>query len=396
MSIGVFYIFRLAHMILNDYLYAILVSFFLFTSTVFNYYSFNYLPDSPALGFVFIGWFLVFNFRLENKKRALFMGFFFLTLGGLIKVTSLVNLLAIVLFFIFSVFDNKRFLPNKKEKQVILYGLIGVLIVILWNIYVLYYNNLYSSFQFNTIAKPIWSLSLERVGVVWDHVVNYWYADYFAHSSFRVLLGMAVLQIVFFKKSNYTLSMIILILFIGNLIYFILFYSQFQDHDYYFMIFFPFFILVLINGIKTLQNVITKPLLHVFIKLVLLIVFVAGANYSKIKLSNRYENGLTGYSKTSFLIQENRVGIQRLNLKKDAKFIVVPDLCPNGGLFFLDKMGWNIASPEDLSVDNLRFYKNSGAEYLLLADDEQVVDLWGNIGDLIFKGKGISIYKISR
>ena len=65
-------------------------------------------------------------------------------------------------------------------------------------------------------------------------------------------------------------------------------------------------------------------------------------------------------------------------------------------MFFLDKMGWNIANPEDLSVDNLRFYKNSGAEYLLLADDEQVVDLWGNIGDLIFKGKGISIYKISR
>ena len=63
-SLGVFSVFRLSHLLLKDYAYAILIALFLFTSTVFNYYAFNYLPDAPALGFTLIGWFLVFKFLL--------------------------------------------------------------------------------------------------------------------------------------------------------------------------------------------------------------------------------------------------------------------------------------------------------------------------------------------
>ena len=51
---GLFYVYRLSYLILKDYVYSILIALFLCTSTVFNFYAFNYLPDAPALGFVFV------------------------------------------------------------------------------------------------------------------------------------------------------------------------------------------------------------------------------------------------------------------------------------------------------------------------------------------------------
>ena len=51
--IGVYCVYKVSYYILKDYVYAFLISLFLMTSTVFNYYSFNYLPDPSALAFVF-------------------------------------------------------------------------------------------------------------------------------------------------------------------------------------------------------------------------------------------------------------------------------------------------------------------------------------------------------
>jgi hypothetical protein len=282
-----------------------------------------------------------------------------------------------------------------------------------------YYNALYDSTSFNIKAAPIWNLSLADISVVWDHIVNYWSSRYFAHSSFHLLFIILLFQIIFFKKSNYKLSMILLILFFGTLAYFILFYAQFKDHDYYFMPFLPFIILILINGIKTLQNIIIKPYFHIFIKLTLLIIVIVGVNYSKMKLNNnnaprnffkkeywsqfssidKQQSSLVpdDYSRISFLIKENIEEIKKLEIKKDAKFVIAPDLCQNGGLFVLDRMGWNITHLEYLTVNKINSYKSSGAEYLLLAtDEEKVIDIGRATGHLVFKGEGISIFNISR
>ena len=51
---GIFFIFKLAFQIIQDYFYAVLISLFIFTSTVLNYYSFNFFPDVAALGFTLI------------------------------------------------------------------------------------------------------------------------------------------------------------------------------------------------------------------------------------------------------------------------------------------------------------------------------------------------------
>ena len=394
---GVFYIFRMAYQLLKDYFYAALISLFLFTSTVFNYYSFNYLPDAGALGFVFIGWSLFFRYQGNHKKKTLLLSFLFFTLGSLIKVTYLINPLAVMVFSAYALlFHKKNLMTKSRAKNTIIYGIIGVALVILWNVYMIYYNALNNATYFNTTANPIWALTKENIAVVWDYISNYWYSKYFAESAFHLLLIVLMLQIVFLKKSDPKVSLPAVVLFFGSIVYFVLFYAQFKHHDYYFMAFFPLVILVLVNGIRTLQNISKKPLLHLAVKLVFLTIVIVSINYSRMKLSDRYTHGYDDFSRIGFLIEENANGIKYLNIPEDAMFIVAPDYCPNGGLLFLDRMGWNIGPVEKITSGRIQHYNKLGATYLLLAtDEEEVLAVGDATGELIFDGKGLRIFQLN-
>lgn len=73
-------------------------------------------------------------------------------------------------------------------------------------------------------------------------------------------------SLIFIKKSNYNISLINSLLFLGCLCFSILFYAQFIDHDYYFLICIPFITLTLINGMKTLININLSEKYHRFFK----------------------------------------------------------------------------------------------------------------------------------
>ncbi|HQQ13045.1 MAG TPA: hypothetical protein PK855_07775, partial [Bacteroidales bacterium] len=219
---------------------------------------------------------------------------------------------------------------------------------------------------------------------------------YFAQSSFHLLFVIIFLQFVFVKKSNFTLSFLTLLLLLGSLSYFILFYSQFRDHDYYFLAFMPLVVMFLINGVNILRNITANKYVHIAAKTVLSIVIIAGINYSRMKLTDRNEIASDMFTKIGFLIQENEKGIEKLNLPLDAKFVVAPDLTPNGGLFFLNRMGWNIEKAEDITFAKIKSFKDLGADFLLIDDSSisQTADLEA-FGKLIFKGKGIEIYSLN-
>ena len=396
-SLGVFSVFRLSYLLLKDYVYAVLISLFLFTSTVFNYYSFNYLPDAPALGFTLIGWFLVFQFLNSEKEKHLIGGFVLFTLGSLIKVTYSINPLSIILIALFSLCFKKHNLISKiKSKRIITCGVLALILVFIWNFYVLYYNEIYDSNSFNTTARPIWDMSNERIAVVWDHVLNHWNYQYFAHFSLYFIYVAIFFSIISLKKSSVQLSMLTLILFVGSACYFFLFYALFKHHDYYFLTFFPFIVFIIINGLKNFQNITNRAYLHYLVKLFLVIAIFKGINYSSNKLASRYQKTSDKYVQASVLIQKNMDLIQNLNLPKNSKFIIGPDLCQNGGLYFLDKMGWNIAKEEDLVIDKINDYKNIGADYLLINSNEHDFLNTDNIdAQLILDGNGIEIFKLS-
>ncbi len=392
--LGVFCIYKLALLLLKNKIYAFLAGLIVFTSTVFNYYAFNFLPDIPALGFILAGWYFFYRYLNDEKKSSLILMFVFFTLGSLIKVTYLINPLTIIAFCISSLFFKRNIIVSN-SKKIIWTGTISALLVILWNFYIIYYNTINESTSFNTKALPIWVMTKEKIDFVWELMTNYWYKQYFPKSTFHLFYVIFFLQIILIKKVNKKNSLLIIILFFANLSYLLLFYSQFRDHDYYFLAFFPLFLLVLINGIKTIQNVTSRRFIHYIIQAVILVIIIGGIKDSRIRVYKRFDKKMDMYSKTGLIIYENKDEINKLNLSVDSKFIVAPDLCQNGGLFFLDRKGWNL--PEDhISIEKINNLKNKGANYLLLAtEDRNIVSKGDSTGILIFEGKEIYIFKLS-
>ncbi len=393
---GIFLIYKMSDLIIKDKAFSILIALLLFTSTVFNYYSLNYLPDSGAFGFIMIGWYFFFSYYFNKKQNSLYTAFVFFTLGSLIKVTYLINPLSV--FFLYLVMPLLKNGRNKKKSfnyPLIFSGLISVIAVAAWNIYMISYNKTYESISFNTTAMPIWNISREEVAIVWDHLTNYWYRSYFARPVFYLLFASVAFQILFFKKSDRFLSLLTIILFAGNLAFFILFYSQFKDHDYYFITFFPLIILLFVNAFKTLKNLKPTRTVNIIIKSIVFIIIAWGINYSGKKLRARYDAAMDDYSRTGLIIQANKPNLDSLGIPTDAKFIVAPDLTQNGGLLMLNRTGWNIERPEEVKPGRIDYFHAQGADFLLLvSDDESLLETGYECGELVYRGDGLSLFRL--
>lgn len=390
---GLFYVYRLAHFILKDYFSAVLTALFLCTSSVYNFYAFNYLPDAPALGFTFIGWFYGFQFLAHDQKSSLVKAFIFFTLGSLIKVTYLINPIAFIVYFIFlQLFQRNTVSSRRNISSIYKLGAINLLLVGSWNAYMLYYNKMYDSHSFNTSILPIWELSTESVAQTWDYIINFWYTSYFAHSSFHFILVLVVFQLIYLKRSNYNLSLLTGFTFIGSITFSILFYAQFKDHDYYFLTFLPFIILLVINSINTFKNVVKEMMYQRLLQFILLMIVIAGINYSRNKLDDRYHLSMTTYSQTGLLLDEYRLSIEQLDIPKNAKIILAPEPSQNGGLFYLNRMGWTIPSIEDMTQQHLTNLKQKGADYLILTSSDNKAFLNAKTqGKVILKNKELSV-----
>ena len=182
---------------------------------------------------------------------------------------------------------------------------------------------------------------------------------------------------------------------IGSLSFGLLFYAQFKDHDYYFLTFIPLLILLLINGINTFKNISTKRNHHILVKAILFLIIVAGINYSRNKLDERYLQEMNIYSRTALLIDENKMAIDGLNIPKDAKVILAPEPSQNGGLFYLDRMGWTISSIKEVSSTKIRSLKQKGAEYLILTEQNNLtINKIKHEGKIILRNNDLMVFHL--
>lgn len=395
--VGIYFIIQVAKQILKDGLYAIILGFSLFTSTIFNYYSFNYLPDIAALGFTFIGWYFIQTYFRNQQTKTVITAFSFFTLGGLIKVTYMINPLSIIVFGLsLFILKNKTF-PTNFLKKILLIGFISSFMVFLWNVYMLYYNAKNNTTNFNTKALPIWDINQKEISIVIDHITEYWYSSYFYPSTFHLLLILCIISVVFYKKRDNNLSILCAILLIGSVAFFILFFSQFKDHDYYFLTFLPLFILLLIHGIKSFSNLTSNFFIHSIAKIVLLLLVIKGINYAKDGLTNRFKTVKDIYSEAGLSVRENEIGLHALHIPEKAKCIISTDLCPNGALYEMNRMGWTLQDTTEFTSKNIHDYQKLGAEYIVLISKmDTQLKIADSIGQKIYQRNNFHVYKLSK
>ena len=123
------------------------------------------------------------------------------------------------------------------------------------------------------------------------------------------------------------------------------------------------------------------------------LIVIYGIRYSSLQLTRRYNLQPDDVSLTSLQIESKIKEINKLNIPNKARFIVAPDPTQNGGLFFLNKEGWNIDKIENIKLDTILSLKNQGASFFLINDQKQQINS-DDFGVLIYEVDGIKIIKL--
>lgn len=362
---GLYHLFKLGEKVFKDRITALVLPFFLFTSTVFNYYAFNFLPDAAALGLTFIGWNLFYDSYKANSNNW-WKPFLFFTLAGLIKVTYFISPIALVGYFSLEYLRSKN---QVKLKSVLLMFLASVTIIIAWNIYAIVYNQYFETEYFTTGARPIWGMPTSEVNKTWDHIFNFWWNDYFAHSSQHLLAIFLLVNIVLFKKLKNIISLIYLML-IGATCYFLLFFSQFKDHDYYFLTLIPVIATVLGGGVMALQKAFENKCIHWGVQSILLVVIIVGINYSRQKVNARFENRIDNISSFSLSLEQGE--FETYILPEGSKVLVLADPSKNGSLLVLERKGWTLPDLTYFTSDTLNYFKGKGLTHILAPSEVEL------------------------
>ncbi|HFC00870.1 MAG TPA: hypothetical protein ENJ53_08720, partial [Phaeodactylibacter sp.] len=116
-GVGLFSLSKLTLHLTKDIFYALMPPFLLMGSPIIAFYGFNYIPNIPALGFLFSGM-LCFYYFFKTQKRSWLLGSWVLFLfAGLLKVTVLIPFIVIVLIFLLEKMNWVQFKSEGKIFQ---------------------------------------------------------------------------------------------------------------------------------------------------------------------------------------------------------------------------------------------------------------------------------------
>jgi hypothetical protein len=417
--LGLFYLYKLSFEILNDHLWAITVSLFLYSSPLLGFYSFNFIPNIPALGISLVGCYYFYKYHTSSKTIFLIVSSILFSLGALIKVSSLFSFLAInTFFFIYNILHIKQ---NNKVIVAQVVSSITVLITIyLWYSFAKDYNSKNLGGIFNQSIIPIWSLSSKRIQSILD-VAYTNTVIYFLNPVALIALGLMFLtSFLLWKNVNKKLLSITALLFVGIIMFILLFFDGMDAHEYFLTdstVIIPAITLTFLTAIK---NYSSNLFISKYFKGFAVLLLILSLNYNmaitrahfnphdkmvtkNIPLPSRvleYWNYCYWDWEIHLQKYEGIIPyIRDLGIKFEDRVISIPDETPNRTLTLLNQKGFT----DYHYNNNYQGIKRTerkielGAKYMIVEGDEnlQREDVAPFIQNQIGSYKGIKIFKIS-
>jgi hypothetical protein len=244
-----------------------------------------------------------------------------------------------------------------------------------WNLFVIQYNAEHNDDYFLISTRPIWKMDAESIRIVWDHVQHYWHRDYFARDVWKAFYVILILTILRWKHIPAILRNALLFLFLGCVSYFILFFGQFRDHDYYALNIFPLFILLLLSFIASFVEKLHVPWLRYGVILGVISVGLSGWKTNNQKICYRWVENDTYYAGVAKQLKDGAIWTAKI--PKEEPIAVIPDRTRNGSLLFCNHSGYTIfdstqvAQLENLRNQNLRWLVVLDSQYLNIPEIKQ-------------------------
>ena len=397
-TIAIILFYKTVQKFLNFWPISVALCLLLFSSGVLQYYENNYLPDATACSFSLIGFYFAKCYLDKPNFKWIIWTFIFLTWAALLKPTFLLVYGSISLAIIFS--DNFGIESIKKHKYWLCFQLISLLLVITWAYYINWYNDQFNNFYFLTNITPIWKLSRVEIDAVFELVTNFWWTHYYVKPFHIIFLIVILIGLGGYKKANRFLYLLGLFSLLGSFTYILLFYKQFRDHDYYFiLISFTIFINIL-NSVYVIIQYLPKRKFNYVIVSVLLVGIVHSSLKVKLQLKERYTLDYNLYYARVYKdLLAAKPKFDALNVKEE-RVLIYPEEARNGALYALRRYGWAIANWDENVVrdkfDEIGFYEGDNTIIILTDTIYNHKDyLKEFLGDEIMREGRISAYKYS-
>jgi hypothetical protein len=383
---GLFFLFKLFYGHTKSQFWSIVSVVLIFTSPILVFYTNNFLSDAPAFGLALIGLYFGWKYYNSYKVKYLYFTALFFLFAGLLKISSMIGLLAFIPIHIYLLFFDK-------ERRVRLNSVFPFLIVFaglwIWYSYAIQYNEENVGGVFLQGILPIWELDKQQVSEVFSLFRKSLIPAFFNKNALILMGNLLLIVLVLVKKTNKFLLSYFFILIAGITAYFFLFYQVFNVHDYYqlnMLVMIPAFLLLFIDLLsRSYSSVLNNKWLKIAILFFTTILIILTAQINRKKYFNAEKDFIVkhgiynvdqvwewhhqDYKRRFKALESIRPFLKEIGIKHDDKLISIPDPTPNFSLYLLGHKGWSdFGHPPEKHEENFYNYIKYGADYLVVND----------------------------
>jgi hypothetical protein len=400
--IGLFYVFKLAQLVLGKSLYALSVPVLLFACPLIVYYANNFMPNTVALSFSLIGWYYFYSYSVNKHTRNFMLSMLFFVLAGAMKITELAGPIIIAGLMLADRFRVLK-LDLGTSKQFFLK--MGTLLIVFipvtaWVLYAKYYNNLHGSTQFSTFTFPFWELDHDAKVLILHKMHVTWFKEYFYPPTFYFIAACLPITLIFYKRANRILLLASVLQFAGLIVYSFLWFQALGEHDYFYIGFYVLPVFLLINFFLILNSFNLSRTNRIIIQVAVIIFLIINVNYSRSRMPVRFSGWMNDYNEYQDVYIAKpylqQIGVHE---KDTVIFYPSPNIRP---LYLMNLKGWTFAKLDSATAEShekdslMKAYIDHGAKYFITNDlktlqgHESILiytkNIRGNFGNLyIFK-----------
>ena len=351
--LGLFFLFKIAFRITDDWLKSALVTSIALTSPVFAYFLNGFLPSIPSLAFGIIGLWHYLKYYDGKSRKHFHLSIAFLTVAMLMRTTFAIELIALLCFELLRVFRKESTLADKLPTVVLSFSIF--LAYSLWNKHL---QELYGTLFLNQLLPPEdWQDAKELIA----DTFHKWTFEYFQkiHYVLFLLITMASIGITLWKSNKKeenavtsqpekTLSLwwLPLIEIFGCLLFSVAMMQQLPFHDYYLIdtYFLPILLVITLalNALPKWEDKKTWNLAGVVLAVICSIMIV-NVRTSQTDRRERETQGLISYVN----YQDSDLLLDSLDIPRDAKILCLYGFAQNGPFIQMKRKGYTVMTDDE-------------------------------------------------
>lgn len=375
LALGLFTLFRLLLRQLGSWAPALLLPFLLLGFPVLAFYGFNFMPNTPALGFLLLAAGAFFRYQRSGQAGHYYLMCLLALLGALIKISMLIPFLALA-----GTIFLEKILPRKSEgfrspawgpflaSSLLVAALVGG-----WYQWASYSNHQHGSFILLTGLKPIWDMAAEDIRftfqILFREEHHYWEIIVWKYTLW-LFMGLWALSLLAFRKIPRPAYLFLILLSLGSVSFLLIFFYQLYIHGYYWLDVLALPVYVFALSLWLLKQSFPRILHHLAFHLAFLAFVLLNIHYCYGKMQFFYSEEYVGDLNPGFLKQEALQDFYRRHgISFDSTHVnVAPDMTPNLNLYYLNLRGWPWRMDHDFRDANVVWQANNGVDYFVVTD----------------------------